>query len=124
MASKEMTSGKFLAELRESKDVTLRELARKMKVSAPFLSDVEKDRRSALTSERIEQVAETLNLKADDKKKLYDLAGEQRNTIAPDLPDYIMGKEYVVVALRTSRDLGIGREKWLKFIKEMKKGKD
>ena len=40
--------GKALTYLREQKDVTLRELARGIGVSAPFLSDVEKGRRSAI----------------------------------------------------------------------------
>lgn len=37
--------GEYLAYLRELKNVTLRELARQIGVSAPFLSDVEKGRR-------------------------------------------------------------------------------
>ena len=36
--------GEYLAYLREMKNVTLRELARQIGVSAPFLSDVEKGR--------------------------------------------------------------------------------
>lgn len=42
MEHSELSFGEFLTQLRELKDVTLRELARKIGVSAPFLSDVEK----------------------------------------------------------------------------------
>ena len=36
--------GEFLTAKREERDLTLREMARQMGVSAPFLSDVEKNR--------------------------------------------------------------------------------
>ena len=55
MDNGERTFSELLTYLREQKDVTLRELARGIGVSAPFLSDVEKGRRSALTAERIEK---------------------------------------------------------------------
>ena len=61
------TFGELLTFLRDQKDVTLRELARGIGVSAPFLSDVEKGRRSALTAERIEKVAAVLHLDTDEK---------------------------------------------------------
>ena len=62
MAERELSFGEYLTQLREAKDVTLRELARKIGVSAPFLSDVEKNRRAPLTAERLEKVAAVLGL--------------------------------------------------------------
>lgn len=53
--------GELLTFFREKKDVTLRDLARGIGVSAPFLSDVEKGRRAALTAERIEKVVVVLH---------------------------------------------------------------
>lgn len=117
----ESSFGDIFHQLREKKDVTLRELARKIEVSASFLSDVEKGRRAPLTAERLEAVVRALNLDKDEERKLYDAAGKQRNTIAPDLPDYIMGHEYVSAALRTARDLDAGEEEWQKFIEDLKK---
>ncbi|MBI4766597.1 MAG: helix-turn-helix transcriptional regulator [Deltaproteobacteria bacterium] len=35
------TLGEYIRELREEKDLSLRELAKKLKISAPFLSDIE-----------------------------------------------------------------------------------
>ena len=123
MAEKELSFGEFLTRLREAKDVTLRELARKIGVSAPFLSDVEKKRRAPLTAERLEKVAIALGLSEAEKTEMYDLAGKQRNTIAPDLPEYIMEREYVSAALRTARDLDAGEAEWRDFIEKLKKGK-
>ena len=110
-------------QLREKHDVTLRELARKIGVSAPFLSDVEKDRKAPLTAEKLEKVAIALGLSPEEKIQLFDIAGKQRNTIAPDLPAYIMERDYVSIALRTARDLDAGEAEWQKFIEELKKQK-
>lgn len=113
--------GGFLVAMREKCDLTLRELARQLGVSAPYLSDVEKDRTSALTKDRLDKVAEILSLSSEEKATMYDLAGKQRRTIAPDLPEYIMGRSYVAAALRTARDLNANEAEWLKFVEELKK---
>ena len=110
--------GEFLTAKREERDLTLREMARQMGVSAPFLSDVEKNRSAPLTKERLDKVAEILHL--DKKTAMYDLVGRQRNTVAPDLPDYIIGRDYVAAALRTARDLNAGEAEWLKFVEDLK----
>ena len=113
--------GKFLTAKREERDLTLREMARQMGVSAPFLSDVEKDRTAPLTKDRLDKVAEILHLDIDERTAMFDLVGKQRNIVAPDLPDYIMGRDYVAAALRTARDLDAGEEEWMKFVEELKK---
>ncbi|MCD7801904.1 MAG: helix-turn-helix domain-containing protein [Clostridiales bacterium] len=123
MDSSNKTFGEMLTMLREQRDVTLRELARGIGVSAPFLSDVEKGRRSALTAERIEKVVTVLHLNTDEKTALYNAAGKQKNSIPPDLPDYIMEHEYVSAALRTARDLDAGEEEWQRFVDDLRKRK-
>ncbi len=113
--------GEFLAAKREERDLTLREMARQLGVSAPFLSDVEKNRSAPLTKERLDKVAEILQLDTDEKTAMFDLVGRQRNTVAPDLPEYIMSREYVAAALRTARDLNAGEAEWRKFVEDLKK---
>lgn len=112
--------GAFLAQKREEKDITLREMARQLGVSAPFLSDVEKGRAAPLKKDRLDKVAEILCLDDDEKAAMYDLVGQQRNMVAPDLPEYIMGRDYVVAALRTARDLNVGEAEWKKFVEDLK----
>ena len=113
--------GEFLTVKREERDLTLREMARQMGVSAPFLSDVEKNRSAPLTKERLDKVAEILHFDTDEKTAMYDLVGRQRNTVAPDLPEYIIGRDYVAAALRTARDFNAGEAEWLRFVEELKK---
>lgn len=112
--------GAFLTAKREERDLTLREMARQMGVSAPFLSDVEKDRTNPLTKDRLDKVVEILHLDTDEKTAMFDLVGKQKNTVAPDLPEYIIGRDYVAAALRTARDLNAGEAEWLKFVEDLK----
>ena len=115
--------GDFIAQKREEKDITLREMAAMMGVSAPFVSDVEKDRRNPYDLERLDKLAGILALSSAEKDLMLDLAGRKRNTVAPDLPEYIMERDYVGAALRTARDLGAGEKEWLSFVEELKKRK-
>ena len=103
--------------------MTLRELAKSLECSAPFLSDVEKDRRNPFDMDRLEKIVVLFGLTEDEKKLMYDLAGKKRNTVAPDLPEYIMGNDYVGAALRTARDLDAGEKEWKEFVAELKRKK-
>lgn len=123
MTTNNITFGEFITQKREEKDITLRELARQLEVSASFLSDVENNRKPPLTADRLEKVARIMLLSAEEKTTMYDLAGKQRNTVPPDLPEYIIERDYVSAALRTARDLDAGEEEWQRFIDDLKKRK-
>lgn len=123
MSIRYLNFGDFIAKKREERQITLREMARRLEVSAPFFSDVEKDRRNPFDSDRLEKVAGILELDKQERELMYDLAGKRRNSVAPDLPDYIMERDYVSAALRTARDLDAGEEEWLQFVEELKKRK-
>ena len=113
--------GQYLKLLRESRDITLRELSRQTGMSAPYLSDVENDRTQPLTKERLETVFRVLQLNEEEQNHLLDLAGRERNEVAAALPDYIMDNDFVTAALRTARDLKAGEEEWQRFVDELKK---
>lgn len=115
--------GEFLQKKREKKSITLRKLAELLSFSAPFLSDVEKDRRNPPDYDKLLQIANILQLSEDEKSLMLDLAGKKRKSVAPDLPEYIMERDYVSAALRTARDLDAGEEEWLQFVEELKKRK-
>ena len=109
---------------RQEKKISLRRLADQLGISAPYLSDVEKNRKTAFDDERIELVSRILNLSEEEKNKMLDLAGQAKKSfIPPDLPKYINGNDYVKVALRTARDMGAGAEDWQKFIDDLKRRK-
>lgn len=115
--------GEFISQKRIEKKITLRKMADMLGVSAPFLTDVEKDRRNPFDMEKLTQLAHILNLTEDEKQLMLNLAGRKRNAVAPDLPEYIMERDYVSAALRTARDLDAGEEEWKRFVEELKKRK-
>lgn len=64
------TLGEHIRERREKLDLSLREFAKKLGCSAPFISDVELGRRFP-SSEMLEQISKVLRLSVDDLRK-YD----------------------------------------------------
>lgn len=115
--------GEFISKKRVEKQITLRKMADMLGVSAPFLTDVEKDRRNPLDMEKLNLLADILDLSKEENELMLNLAGRKRNAVAPDLPEYIMERDYVSAALRTARDLGAGEEEWNRFVEELKKRK-
>ncbi len=67
----ELTLGQKIHELRDKADLSLRELALKMGVSAPFLSDIELGRRFP-SEEVLAKLAVVLRIPIDDLKQ-YDV---------------------------------------------------
>ena len=66
----EISLGQRLHELRDRADLSLRELAKKVGISGPFLSDIELGRRFP-SEEILAKLARALNVPLDDLKK-YD----------------------------------------------------
>lgn len=123
MENKYSNFGDFLQKKREEKKVTLRKMADMLGFSAPFLSDVEKDRRNPPEKDKLDMIVNILGLSEEEKDLMFNLAGRRRNTVAPDLPEYIMERDYVSSALRIARDLNASEEEWMAFVEELKKRK-
>ena len=115
--------GEFISQKRVEKQITLRKMADMLGVSAPFLTDVEQDRRNPFDMEKLTQLAKILDLSNEERELMFNLAGKKRNAVAPDLPEYIMERDYVSAALRTARDLDAGEEEWNQFVEELRKRK-
>ena len=115
--------GEFLQKKRLENEITLRKMAELIGITAPYLTDIEKDRRNPPEIQKLDKIAEILSLTEEEKAVMFDLAGKQRNSVAPDLPDYIMKRDYVAAALRTARDLDADEDDWLKFLEELKQRK-
>ena len=115
--------GEYLKQKREEKQISLRELARRLDVSAPFLSDVENNRRAPLTEERLSTLADVLNLSEAEEAEMYDIVGHQKGLLAPDLNPYVNDRPYVNGALRTARHLEANEDDWKMFIEELIKRK-
>ena len=71
----EMKFGEYLANKRKEREMSLRMLAKELDVSPTYLSDVENNRRNALSYEKLNKIIEILKLDEEEQKILYDLAG-------------------------------------------------
>lgn len=109
--------GDFIARKREQKRITLREMAKLLEITAPYLSDVEKDRRNPFDMDKLQKLNSILELSDEEMDLMLDLAGEKRNDIAPDLRSYIKQDHNITLALRTARNKKISSETWSEFIK-------
>lgn len=115
--------GEFLQGKRTEKQITLRKMAEMIGITAPYLTDIEKGRRNPPEMDKLELISQILMLNDEEKTTMFDLVGKKRNSVAPDLPDYIMEHDYVSAALRTARDLDASEADWLKFVEELKQRK-
>ena len=119
-ATDSINFGQYLTEKREERGLSLRKMAQELGVSATYLSGVEKSKYAPLIAERLENASAILELTSSEKDEMYDLAGQQRDTIAPDLTEYIKNHAYIGLAIRTSRETDAGEDEWLEFIEKLK----
>ena len=123
MSNQYKNFGDFLHKKRIEKGVTYRELAKVLDVSAPYLSDIEKDRRNAPSMDKLEIISKYFSLSDEERALMFDLAGEKKSELAPDIPGYIKERDYVTCALRTARDLGATEKDWQDFVDGLKRRK-
>lgn len=111
--------GEFIAERRKSRGITLRGMAERLEISPAYLSDIEKSRRNPPDLHMLEKIANELNLNQDEKDTMFDLAGQDRDEISPDLPSYIKEKPIVRAALRKASRKDATDDVWKEFIKKL-----
>ena len=93
--------GTFIRELRTKKDIGQRELAKKINISASYLNDIEKNKRSAPKIDILKKLSKTLDI---DFKYLNDLVGITNKDIAPDIYEYIKEKPEIISFLRLLKE--------------------
>lgn len=95
-----MYFGEYLEEKRKSRNYTIRLFARRVNISYTYLADVEKGRSKAFKLEILNKIIEVLQLDEKETDMLYDLAGESRDTIAPDVEEYLKKNEEIIEEIR------------------------
>ena len=95
-----MDFGEYLEEKRKSKNYTLRLFARRVNISYTYLADIEKGRSKAFKFEILNKIIEILKLDEEETDMLYDLAGKSRDTIAPDVEEYLKKNEEIIEEIR------------------------
>ncbi len=118
--------GKFVAEKRKEKDLSLRRMAELLDFSPAYWSDIEKGRRNPPNLSKIEEIARLLGLSQEETETMIDMASEDRDEIPMDLPDYIKDSDLARIALRKARKMdeiegksGTTEKAWKEFIKAL-----
>ena len=115
------TFGSFIKEKRLLRQISLRKFAELLDISPVYMCNMEKDRNPAPKDDILSRMAELLLLSAQEAETLYDLAAKSKSTptVSKDLPEYIMDRDIVRVALRTAKDVDATDEEWQEFIAKL-----
>ncbi len=106
-----ITLGERIRELREQQDLSVRELAKRLKVSAPFLSDVELGRRHP-SDQVLARLASSLQTTVEDLKK-HDSRAPVR-----ELKRIVANDPQMGFALRQVVDEGVKADDLIEFLKQ------
>ena len=115
---KARTFGGYVREKRLAAGINLRKLAEILDIAPAYMSDIENDHRYPPEKDKIYKIAEALKMTKEETDHLFDLAaGNKKNSVSPDIADYIMEQNKSRVALRLARDKGLGEKEWAKIIR-------
>jgi len=98
------TFGSYIRSLRIKNEIGQRELAKKIGLAASYLNDIEKNKRSAPKNDIIKKLSLILKVDLD---LLNDLAGISKNTLPPDILDYIEKNPEIISLLRSAKNNNI-----------------
>ena len=115
-----MTFGSFLLKKRMEQELSARQIANALGISAVYGCDIEKDRRPA-PGDMLKNLPRILQLSETETNLMHDLAAKSRNSVSADLPEYIMEKDIVRAALRTAKKHNVTDKQWEDFIKRITK---
>lgn len=110
------TLGQHIRDLREEKDLSLREFAKRLGLSAPFVSDIELGRRFP-SDDVFEKIAQVLGVPPDDLRA-YDIRipVSELKRLAQDDPSY-------GIVLRKLADKKISPEEIIRMLEKKDEGR-
>ena len=74
---KRRSFGSYLREKRLERGITMRTICEALKVSLPYMSDIENDRRNPLDKDKLDQLMGILCLPKEEQQELYYKSPEQ-----------------------------------------------
>ena len=112
--------GSYIRRLRMKNDIGQRELAKKIGVAPSYLNDIEKNKRTAPRIELIKKLSVILKADLD---LLYDLAGNSKNTVAPDIANFIENNPRIISLLRAAKNTKLNDDEIEELEKKISKSK-
>lgn len=108
------TFGAFIARQRVEKDLKLRALAIQIGVSESYMSDLKRGNRLPPKGERLEALADAMNLTEEERTEMFDIAARERGEVSVDLVDYVMDEDLPTLrqVLRKAKKLELDDSFW------------
>lgn len=115
--------GIFINNKRIENQISLRQFAKILQISAEYLSKIENGVRPAPSKDILMRMAEKLKLNDNEKEIFYDLAAQTKSEcfIAVDLAEYINSHPVIYRTLRLSKRANVSNEAWNEFERRIKK---
>lgn len=95
-----MTFGSLLHQLRVEKKLRQADIAVAIGVSTVYICDIEKDRRNPPSYTKLQLIAGKLELTEEKTAELFDLAGQARGEVAPDIIAYLVANPAIQASIR------------------------
>lgn len=115
--------GNYIEKKRRDKNFTLTDIASKLKISVPYMSDIINGKRNPPDIKKLEILSNILNLSRNERNKMFDLAGKAREQVSPDIVEYIMDDNNLMVreTIRNAQEKKLGNEFWIYVNEEIEK---
>lgn len=115
--------GECLKQFRKKRGFKLSQAAQMLDISTSYLSSMESGARPAPYFEKLQQIADTLELTNRERYLLYDLAAESKQppTLSEDLNKYIYQNLVIRDLLRYAMECQLSEKEWnviLSFVKK------
>lgn len=116
MENERLPFGEYVKQRREALNMTIRELAERVKISPAYLCDIEKGNRRP-PEKYLEQFAQVLGITdLAERNAFYDRAGVGKNGQHSDINSYIEGLPSARMALRMAKDKHFTDEDWMRLL--------
>ena len=112
--------GSYIRRLRIKNDIGQRELAKKIGIAPSYLNDIEKNKRTAPRIDLIKKLSVILKADLD---LLYDLAGNSKKTVAPDIVNFIENNPKIISLLRAAKNSKLKDDEIEELEKKISKSK-
>ena len=124
MKEKNMYFGEYIRKKRLSdfRELTMQDVADHLGISLSYMSAIENRRKPPFDGDKLEALAEFLQLSEDETALMFDIAGRETREVPYDLQDTFMYDEVGNLArhaLRQSKAGVIKEADWKAFIRQM-----
>lgn len=108
--------GQYLRSVRQTKKISIRQLAKAVSKTPTYISDIEKGNNKPPERELLDRIIVVLQLEEfpDVRNKLYDLAAKERKDIPADIKEYLMENESILKIIRTAKESPNEKQIWAK----------